>query len=69
MDVRYTYDMNIIVNTLVYFWRTLLLGINAIETIGLQLVQCVLDSYSPAAAAETQGNLMWRKSMKLKLWH
>ena len=43
MDVSYTYDMNIIVNHLVYFWRTLLLGINAIETIGLQLVQCVLE--------------------------
>ena len=41
--VRYTYDMKITVNTLVYFFsRTLLLGIKAFETID-QLVQCVLE--------------------------
>ena len=43
MDVTYTFDTEIIVNTLVYIWRTLLLGINAFETIGLQIVQCALE--------------------------
>ena len=40
MDVRYICDMKIIVNALVYIF---VLGINAFETIGVQLVQCVLD--------------------------
>ena len=40
MDVRYTYDMKLIVNSLLYFLEDVMLVINVFETIGLQLVQC-----------------------------
>ena len=44
MDVRYTYDVNIIANSVVYFLRIVLIVINAFETIGqLLLVQCALE--------------------------
>ena len=43
MDVRYTYDMNIIVNAIVYFFEDVMLVMNAFETSGLQLVQCALE--------------------------
>ena len=33
---------NYCIHPSIFFWRTLLLGIDAFETIGLQLVQCVL---------------------------
>ena len=44
MDVRYTYmyDMNIIVNSLVYF-EDVIVSHNVFETIGLQLVKCALE--------------------------
>ena len=40
MDVRYTYGMTIIVNTLVYFLEDII--VRHFETIWLQLVQCGL---------------------------
>ena len=47
MYLGYSYDINIIVNSLVSFWRTLLLVLNAFETISELLVQCVHALFAP----------------------
>ena len=53
MYVGYTYDINMIVNSLVYFWRTLLLVKDAIETTSMLLLLCflVLQSLMPRKQA------------------